>query len=219
MHQPHFSYQCWYCFEILLPNLVSQISATNVGFAHDWLGLSHPSQDQMAAILQTTFSNAFSSMKSFVFQFEFHWSFFPKGPIDNKPALVQVMADPVHQCTYAALEGDELTHWGQATHICPSKLTIIGSDNGMSPGRRQAIIWTNAGILLIGLLGTNFSETLIEIHIFSFKKMRLKVSSAKWRPFCLGLNRLRQLCCLSFTPIACQCTSILPISFCRSWWH
>ena len=35
-------------------------------------------------------------------------------------------------------------------------------------GRRQAIIWTNAGILLIGPLGTNFSEILIEIHIFSF---------------------------------------------------
>ena len=43
-----------------------------------------------------------------------------------------------------------LTHWGRVTHICISKLTIIGSDNGLSPGRRQAIIWTNAGILLIG---------------------------------------------------------------------
>ena len=66
--------------------------------------------------------------------------------------------------------------------------TIIGSDNGLSPDRRQAIIWTNAGILLIWPLGTNFSETLIEIHIFSFKKMHLKMSSGKWRPFCLGLN-------------------------------
>ena len=45
-------------------------------------------------------------------------------------------------------------------HICVSKQTIIGSDNGLSPGRRQAIIWTNAGILLIGTLGTNFSEIL-----------------------------------------------------------
>ena len=49
------------------------------------------------------------------------------------------------------------------THICVSKLTIIGSDNGLSPGRRQAIIWTNAGILLIWPLGTNFSEISIEI--------------------------------------------------------
>ena len=83
-----------------------------------------------------------------------------------------------------------LTHWGRVTHICVSKLTIIGSDNGLSPGRRQAIIWTNVGILLIGPLGANFSEILIEILTFSFKKMRFKVSSAKWRPFCLGLNGL-----------------------------
>ena len=56
--------------------------------------------------------------------------------------------------------------------------------------RHQAIIWTNAGILLTGTSGTNFSEILIEIWIFSFKKMGLKVSSAKWQPFCLGLNVL-----------------------------
>ena len=74
-----------------------------------------------------------------------------------------------------------------------SKLTIIGSDNGLSPGRRQAIIWTNAGILLVGPLGTNSSEILIEILTFSFKKMHLKVSPAKRRPFCLGLNVLNQI--------------------------
>ena len=67
-----------------------------------------------------------------------------------------------------------LTHWGRVTHICVSKLAIIGSDNGLSPGRRQAIIWTNAGILLIGPFGTNFSEILIEIHIFSLKKCTWK---------------------------------------------
>ena len=84
----------------------------------------------------------------------------------------------------------DLTHWGRVTHICVSKLIIIASDNGLSPGRRQAIIWTSAGILLIGPLGTNFSEILIAIITFSFKKMRLKVLSAKWRPCCLGLNVL-----------------------------
>ena len=76
------------------------------------------------------------------------------------------------------------------TLICVGKLTIIDSDNGLSPERRQAIIWTNAGILLIGPLGTNFNEILISIQTFSFKKMHLKMSSAKWRPFCLGLNVL-----------------------------
>ena len=84
-----------------------------------------------------------------------------------------------------------LTHWGRVTHICVIKLTIIGSDNGLSPGRRQAIIWTNAGILLIGPLGTNLSEIWIWIQTFSFKKMHLKMSFAKWRPFCLGLNVLK----------------------------
>ena len=81
-----------------------------------------------------------------------------------------------------------LTHWGRVTHICVSKLTIIGSDNGLSPDRHQAIIWTNAVILSIRPLGTKLSEILIAIHIFSFKKMHLKMSSGKWRPCCLGLN-------------------------------
>ena len=88
------------------------------------------------------------------------------------------------------LSNGSLTHWGRATHICLGKLTTIGSDNGLSPGRRLAIIWTIAGILLIGPLGTNFSENLIQILTFSFKKMHLKMSSAKWRPFCLSLNVL-----------------------------
>ena len=74
------------------------------------------------------------------------------------------------------------------THICVGNLTIIGSDNGLSPGRRQAITWTNDGILLIGPLGTNFSEMLIEIHTFSLKKIHLKMSSGKWRPIYLGLT-------------------------------
>ena len=76
-----------------------------------------------------------------------------------------------------------LTHWGRVTHICFGELTIIGSDNGLMPERRQANIWTNAGILLIGTLGTNFREILIGIQTFSFKKMHLKMSSGKLRPF------------------------------------
>ena len=81
-----------------------------------------------------------------------------------------------------------LTHWGRVTHICVSKLTIIGSDNGLLPGGRQVIIWTNDGILLIGTLETNFREILSKIHIFSLKKVPLKLSSAKWQPFCICLN-------------------------------
>ena len=84
-----------------------------------------------------------------------------------------------------------LTYWCLAKHIWVDKLTIIGSDNSLSHGRRQAIIWTKDGILLIRPLGTNFNEILIKIHIFSFKKMHLKMSSGNWRPqLCLGLNVL-----------------------------
>ena len=82
----------------------------------------------------------------------------------------------------------QLTHSGRATQIFVSKLTIIGSGNGLSPGHRQAIVWTNAGIVLMRPLGTNFSDILIEIITFLIKEMHFKVSSAKRRPFCLGLN-------------------------------
>ena len=94
-----------------------------------------------------------------------------------------------------------LIDWGRFTDIC--KLIIIGSDNGLSPVRHQAIIWTNAGILLIGPLATSSSEILIKIHIFSFKKKHLNMSfdngshfvsasmcelnieaETKWPPFC-----------------------------------
>ena len=115
----------------------------------------------------------------------------------------------------------DLTHWGRVTHICVSKLTIIGSDNGLAPGRRQTIIWTYDGILLIGPLGTNFSEISIEIQTFSFKKMHLKTSSAKRRPFCLGLNVLvypHSLfpCFTKPTRVTAKSASLIDNIFCNS---
>ena len=76
--------------------------------------------------------------------------------------------------------------------MCVSKSTIVGSDNGLSPGRRQAfsepmldiVNWT---------LRTSFREILIEILTFSFRKISFKISSAKWLPFCLGLNVLKTI--------------------------
>ena len=53
----------------------------------------------------------------------------------------------------------------------------MGYDNGLSPGQRQPIIWTNARMLLIDPIGTSFLEILIEIHAFSFTKMHFKMSS------------------------------------------
>ena len=98
----------------------------------------------------------------------------------------------------------DLTHWGWVTHICVDILTIIGSDNGLSPDQRQAITWTNVGILLIRPLGTNFSEMLIEIHTFLVKKIHFKMSSGKWRLFCLGLNVLsKHWTCYSTTTLYC----------------
>ena len=89
----------------------------------------------------------------------------------GKLAFFDSECELLHLYSYNADRGTEinglpLTHWG------------------------RVIIWTNAGILVIGPRGTNFSEILIGIQTFSFKKMHLKMSSAKWRPFCLGLNVL-----------------------------
>ena len=60
----------------------------------------------------------------------------------------------------------------------------------MHQRNNQAIffIWTSAGIVSIVTLGINFSEILIENNTFLFKKMHLKMSSAKWRLFHLGLK-------------------------------
>ena len=105
-----------------------------------------------------------------------------------------------------------LTHGGRVTHMYVNKLTIRGPDNVLSSDRRPVIIWTNSGLLLISNLGTNFSENTSEIHIFSFSKMSLKISSAKWPPFCLGLNVLNkhitrteaERCCLTCATAECQ---------------
>ena len=85
----------------------------------------------------------------------------------NAGLLLRSMAEWDLKLNFKEKGPSHLTHWGWVTHICVSKLTIIGSDNGLSPGRRQAIIWTNAGILLIGPSATNVNEILSEIPTFS----------------------------------------------------
>ena len=88
---------------------------------------------------------------------------------------------------------DVLTHWGRVTHKCVGKLIIIGSDNGLAPGRRQAIIWINAALSLIGPLGTNFSEILIEsLNIFiqeiAFESIVCEMASILSRPQWVNLS-------------------------------
>ena len=63
----------------------------------------------------------------------------------------------------------------------------IGSDKGLSPVRRQAITWTNADVLS----ETKFREIRIKIQNVYFTKIHLKMSSAKWRPFCPGGDDLK----------------------------
>ena len=82
------------------------------------------------------------------------------------------------------------SHINSFKPVYVGKTTITGSDNGLAPTRRQAIIWTNAGMLLIGPLGINLSEILSKVHTFLFKKMQLKISFATWRPFCPGEDDL-----------------------------
>ena len=89
--------------------------------------------------------------EKFYILIEISLKFVPKGPINNIPALVQIMA------------------WRRL------------GDRPLS----EPMLWL---ILSIGILGTNFSENWCEIHTFSFKKMHLRMSSAKWQQFCLGLN-------------------------------
>ena len=79
-----------------------------------------------------------------------------------------------------------LTHWGQKTHIRVSELTIIGSDTGLSPGRRQVIIWPSAGALLIWNFGTTSMKCYSKLIYFHSRKC----ISAKWRPFCSRPNAL-----------------------------
>ena len=63
---------------------------------------------------------------------------------------------------------------------------ITGSDNGLAKNRHQAIVWTNADLLLIEPPGTNFGEISIKSETYSFQNVYLKMSSAKLQPFCLG---------------------------------
>ena len=75
-----------------------------------------------------------------ILQCNFHQnmnSFFRQNIIKNVACKISVLLFSLNV----------LTHWGRVTHICVSKITIIGSDNGLSPGRRQAIIWTNENVL------------------------------------------------------------------------
>ena len=64
-------------------------------------------------------------------------------------AIIWTNTDQIHWRIYAALRGDEWKLGQNGCHFADPILAVIGSDNGLSLGRRRAIIWTNAGILLL----------------------------------------------------------------------
>ena len=75
--------------------------------------------------------------------------------------------------------GSKIYKWLLSIHLYMIKKIYSPFYQTYTPVRRQAITWTYAGLLSIGLLGTNFSEIWIWILSFSFKKMHSKLSSVK----------------------------------------
>ena len=95
-----------------------------------------------------------------------------------------------------------LNHWGRMTHICVSKLTIIVSDDGFSPGRRQTIIRTNAGMLSIGPLEKKSVKNQSKcIHSHPKKciwKCRQEIGGRLSRPHCVSMGSAFSLLGCSF---------------------
>ena len=115
--------------------------------------------------------------------------FLPKGPINNVPALVQIMAwrwsgnKPLSEPMMVSF----------LTHICVTRPQWVKRCWGYSLCTQtaclsirihiiiikaahwcQAITWTNVDLLPIWCLGTKFKDIFIEIKIFSFNKMYCK---------------------------------------------
>ena len=141
----------------------------------------------MAAIFQTTFSNAFSWMKMYEFRLKFHWSLFPRVELTIFQhwfiwwlAAVQVTSHYLNQWwlvyprIYASLGLNELT-------LVQLWLVV---------GWYQAITWNHHYSLSIGPLEINFREIYITAQNFSFKKIYMK-NGVKWCPVSLDLSVLR----------------------------
>ena len=158
----------------------------------------------MANSLQLIFSSAFACMKIVTLQHKFNrGSGWTQAVIWTNEGRVCWRIYVSHS---TRSERQCLTHWGRVTHICVGKLTIIGSDNGLSLGRHQAIIWTNAGISLIRTLGTNFSEILIGIRIFYSRKCTGKCRLPN------GVHLSRPQCVLNpcIVIISHKCANVFP---------
>ena len=143
----------------------------------------------MSPIPQTMFWNAFSLIRIFEFRLHFPWSLFLRA---RSTTSQHWFRRKVYWRIYASLGLKKITEWNARPNVRISyikkyyilKLYIIAQNymNRKSfekkkksrPIRHQAITWTNAVLLSIGTLGTNFSEIWIEIPKISFVKKHLK---------------------------------------------
>ena len=142
----------------LPPRRRQSIIWTNAGIL-----LTHWGWDKMDGISQTTFPNAFSWMKMYEFRLRFHWILFPRVKLT------------ISQHWFRSWLGA-----GQATSHVLNQWWLV-----------YWRIYASLGLIVLIRplhVGTKFSETVIEIHSFSLRKMHLEISSVKWRPFCRGLN-------------------------------
>ena len=97
--------------------------------------------------------------------------------------------------------GHNELNWGRVMHICVNELTIIGSDNGLLPGCVKPLSDTD-GLLLIGNLGTNFSEILNEIYIFvqdnGFENVVCKMLAILSQPLCVNIKQITPMGCVIY---------------------
>ena len=105
----------------------------------------------------------------------------------------------------------------RVTHICVSKINIIGSDNGLAPGGCQAVIWNNAGVSLNEPLRANFSEIFIifinfhSIKCIAFENVVCQTSAILSRPQCVN-----SLCSMNheiWTGVCCALCVLVRLSF------
>ena len=171
----------------------------------------HWGRDKMNAISQTTFLKCVFQNENVWIPIKFSLKFIPKGPINNIPALVQIMA----WCRSGDKPLSELMMVRLLKHICvirPQWVKMIRSciTSSHTP-TRPLVPWTGSAwfqIMACRLYsakplpkpmatncqldhkGTNFNDIWTEIHFFSFMKMYLEISSAKSRPLYGEMSQL-----------------------------
>ena len=142
--------------------------------------LTHHQWSPVTFILLGQFHNRGFNNRSLKSVWKLHiWNFIQ---ISQEPMSFNVKPCK-HMCSDYQLF---FTHWGRVTHICVSKLTIMGPDNGLSPGRHHHLnqCWNNVNSTLGNKLQWNLNRNSNNfIHENAFESVVWK-----WRPFCLGPN-------------------------------